>query len=100
MPAGPTRIAASAGVSPALDPTARAITPADWWANNETMASPIPWCWLIGWQGLALETQMKQMPSECELAIIPQHEERGDHLLTDITGSLRVRGTVVLKGLL
>jgi hypothetical protein len=34
------------------------------------------------------------------LALVPQHEERGDHLLTDISDSLRVRGAVVLEGLL
>ena len=35
-----------------------------------------------------------------ELALVPQHEERGDHLLTDISDSLPVRGVVVLEGLL
>ena len=35
-----------------------------------------------------------------ELALIPQHEERGDHLLTDIGDRLRVRRAVVLEGLL
>ena len=39
-------------------------------------------------------------PSECELASVPQYAERGDHLLTDISDTLRVRGAVDLEGLL
>jgi hypothetical protein len=34
------------------------------------------------------------------LALVPQHEDIGDHLLTDIIDSLRIRGAVVLEGLL
>ena len=37
---------------------------------------------------------------EYELALDPQYKERGNHLLTDISDSLRVRGAVVLEGLL
>ena len=36
---------------------------------------------------------------QCKSAFLPQNEERGDHLLTDINDSLRVRGAVVRKGL-
>src|SRR5215469_2708389 len=35
-----------------------------------------------------------------DLAFVPQHEERGQHLLTDINDSLRVWGVVALEGLL
>ena len=35
-----------------------------------------------------------------DLALVPQHEDRGDHLLTDVSDSLRVRGNVVLEALL
>ena len=56
-----------------------------------------PLCAKPGETGLAL---VSVEADEYELALVPQHEERGDHLLTDVSDSLRVRGAVVLEGLL
>ncbi len=57
---------------------------------------PIPTVISYGFQAVSSLTLWPQAP----LALVPQHEVRGDHLLTDISDSLRVRGAVVFEGLL
>jgi hypothetical protein len=47
----------------------------------------------------ALGLEVNLGSSQYELALDPQQKERGDHLLTDISDSLRVREAVVLEGL-
>ena len=44
--------------------------------------------------------RINQHTAKQMLALVPQHEERGDHLLTNISDSPRVRGAVVLEGFL
>ena len=47
---------------------------------------------------LQLRSVAESCASEGDLALVPQHEQRGDHLLTDISDSLRVRGAAAFEG--